>query len=162
MANKRLLRSVFVVALAATAAAPAFAAETGGGKEPAKKEKPALKGQVIDDLLLNREQYFYSSFGRRDPFGSLLKGAFSKAKDDDLLDVGEIKMVGVVWGEKDRFAVVEDKRHHSHILREGDKVVYGRVLRITQTSLTVQHYFFGETSNVTIYLNEGEGSYDAQ
>jgi hypothetical protein len=139
-------------------AAPVVAVESDD-VDPVDEEQ--IESQAMDELLLNREQYFYSSFGRRDPFGSLLKGQFSKTEDGDVLDIGELSMVGVVWGEEDKFAVVEDKRGHSHVLREGDRVVNGRVLRITQTSLTVQHYFFGETSNVTIYMNEGEGSYVA-
>ncbi|NNF06262.1 MAG: hypothetical protein HKN21_05845 [Candidatus Eisenbacteria bacterium] len=124
--------------------------------------EPVPTGQAIDDLLLNREQYFYSSFGRLDPFGSLLKGKFARSQNGDLLDVGELELKGVVWGNEDKFAVVEDKREHSHILREGDRVVNGRITRITQSSMTVAHYFFGETSSVTIYMKEeGEGSYDA-
>ena len=70
-------------------------------------------------------------------------------------------LVGVVWGDDDKFCIVEDKRGHSHVMREGDRIVNGKVVEITRTSLRVQHYFFGETANVTIYMNEGVGSYDA-
>jgi len=140
-------------------AGPVLAADTNK-QEPAPA--PVAGDSDSDDLLLNREQYFYSSFGRRDPFGSLLKGKFAAVENGDLLDVGELTLVGVVWGEEDKFAVVQDSRDHTHVLREGDKVVNGRVLTITQNSVTVQHFFFGETANVTITMNEGAGSHDAQ
>ncbi len=111
-----------------------------------------------DELLMSRERYFYSSFARRDPFASLLKGKFASTGEGDLLDVGELSLVGVVWGENDKFAVVQDKRNNVHTLRVGDRVVNGKVTEITRTSLTVQHYFFGETANVTIQISEGEGA----
>ena len=131
------------------------AADQGQGSAPQSQTK--MQENDYEDLLINRERYFYSSFGRRDPFGSLIKGKFAKSEAGDLLDVGELVMVGSVWGEGDTFAVVQDSRDRSHILRVGDKVVNGRVIEITETSLTVQHYFFGETANVTIYMEEGEG-----
>jgi len=141
------------------AAGPVVAADTN--RQPPVPVQ-TMQEKDADDLLLNREQYFYSSFGRRDPFGSLLKGKFAAVENGDLLDVGELSLVGVVWGEEDKFAVVQDSRDHTHVLREGDKVVNGRVLTITQNTVTVQHYFFGETANVTITMNEGAGSHDAQ
>lgn len=152
---------VWSLAMLVAVGAPVFAAdsdrETGAGSE-----EIVIRKSEMDDLLINREQYFYSSFGRRDPFGSLIKGRFASTGEGDLLDVGELMLVGVVWGDEDKFAVVQDKRDHSHVLREGDRVVNGRVISISENSLTVQHYFFGETANVTIYMNEGEDSYDAR
>jgi hypothetical protein len=111
-----------------------------------------------EDVLMKRERYFYSSFARRDPFASLVSGGFASTSGSDLLDIGEISLVGVVWGDDDKFAVVQDVRKHVHVLREGDRVVNGRVVKVTRTSLTVQHYFFGETANVTIQMSQGEGS----
>lgn len=111
-----------------------------------------------EDVLMRRERYFYSSFARRDPFASLISGSFAATTGNDLLDVGEISLVGVVWGEDDKFAVVQDVRKHVHVLRVGDRVVNGKVIKVTKTSLTVQHYFFGETANVTIQMSQGEGS----
>ena len=131
------------------------AADQEQGTEP--QTQPQVQASDYEELLLNREKYFYSSFGRRDPFGSLIRGKFAKSEAGELLDVGELVMVGSVWGEGDSFAVVQDSRDRSHVLRVGDKVVNGRVLEITESSLTVQHYFFGETANVTIYMEKGEG-----
>lgn len=160
MRAKHLLCALALVGLAASAAAVLAAppAATGGGDDSGTVlDTPASVG---DELILSRGHYFYTSFSRRDPFGSLLKGRFASTGSDDLLDVGELILVGVVWGENDKFAVVQDKRDNVHTLRIGDRMVNGKVIEITQTSLTVQHYFFGETANVTIQIHEGEGSHE--
>lgn len=115
------------------------------------------KAVTSDDLLMHRERYFYSSFARRDPFASLVSGEFAATNEDDLLDIGELTLVGVVWGRDDRFGVVQDSRKRVRVLRVGDRVVNGKVTQVTQSSLTVQHYFFGETANVTIHMSQGEG-----
>jgi hypothetical protein len=125
---------------------------TGSDADPSVNE-----ANSSDDLLMKRERYFYSSFARRDPFGSLISGSFASTNAGDLLDIGELTLVGVVWGEGDRFAVVQDQRDHVHVLRVGDRVVNGKVIKVTHDALTVQHYFFGETANVTIKINQGEG-----
>lgn len=143
------LAALLVGIVALGAAAPETPGSAGG---------PAVGPETPgDDLLIRREKYFYSSFARRDPFASLLKGAFASSNAGDLLDIGELSLVGVVWGDTDKFAVVQDRRDRVHVLREGDRVVNGKVTRVTQTSLTVAHYFFGETANVTIHLQQGEG-----
>lgn len=146
---------VALVGLTGTAGAEETPAEA-----PASAPEPGIQDETGDELLMQRERYFYSSYARRDPFGSLVSGKFAASNMGDLLDIGELKLVGVVWGENDEFAVVQDPRNHVHTLRVGDRVVNGKVLRITQETLTVQHYFFGETSNVTIKIEppaDGQG-----
>lgn len=160
MRAKHLLYALALAGLVVSASAGFAAppAATGGGDDPGSVLKtPAAVG---DELILSRGHYFYTSFSRRDPFGSLLKGRFASTGSDDLLDIGELILVGVVWGGNDKFAVVQDKRDNVHTLRVGDRMVNGKVVEITQTSLTVQHYFFGETANVTIQIHEGEGSHE--
>lgn len=139
----------------ATVVAVAASPEVGAGAEVGSVETGVTPQ---DDLLMRRERYFYSSFARRDPFASLVSGSYATTDGSALLDIGEITLVGVVWGEDDRFAVVQDPRTHVHVLRVGDRVVNGKVIKVTKSSLTVQHYFFGETANVTIQMNQGEGS----
>lgn len=148
------LLGALVIALSAVPLLHAADPAPGAGEAEVDNLLQPVEGD--DDLLINREKYFYSSFGRRDPFGSLIKGKFASTEDGDLLDIGQLNLVGVVWGDADKFAVVEDQRGRSSILRVGDRVVNGKITKITQTSVTAQHYFFGETANVTIYLQEGE------
>lgn len=146
-----------IVAGVCLGAVPVLAAPPAAGGA-GSQDQPAVSSETEDDLVISREHYFYSSFARRDPFASLLKGRFSSTGEGDLLDIGELILVGVIWGGNEKFAVVEDKRGNVHTLREGDRVVNGKVIKITRTDLTVQHYFFGETANVTIQINEGEGA----
>lgn len=145
------------LASAAGSIQAAPASEGAGAQDEPAVQNADNGGQPgSDDLLMRRERYFYSSFARRDPFGSLISGNFASTNENDLLDIGEISLVGVVWGGQDKFAVVQDQRKHVHVLREGDRVVNGKVIKVTRTSLTAQHYFFGETANVTIQMKQGK------
>ena len=153
--------TILLVWLVASGLGRAGAAPTpeGAGAVP----DSSLKGvPTTDDLLMHRERYFYSSFARRDPFASLVSGEFAATNEDDLMDIGELTLVGVVWGRDDRFGVVQDSRKRVHVLRVGDRVVNGKVIEVTHTSLTVQHYFFGETANVTIHMSQGEGDHETK
>jgi hypothetical protein len=156
-ARVSILFALFIVTgMGRVAAAPT---PEGAGAVP----DSSLKGApTTDDLLMHRERYFYASFARRDPFASLVSGEFAASNEDDLLDIGELTLVGVVWGRDDRFGVVQDSRKRVHVLRVGDRVVNGKVIEVTQTTLTVQHYFFGETANVTIHMSQGEGDHETK
>src|SRR5690242_13429663 len=88
---------------AATAAVPAPAAAIGA----------SLSGEIpksVDaSVLFAREHYEYVGGGRRDPFQSLLDGRFqAHTADGSLVDVGDIHLVGIMWGSSDKFALVED------------------------------------------------------
>lgn len=158
MRARSLIGAMVLAAGFCRPAAPAGAAPPPPEATGAKAAETTTNRTPDDDVIMRRERYFYSSFARRDPFASLISGSFAATTGNDLLDIGEISLVGVVWGEDDKFAVVQDVRKHVHVLRVGDRVVNGKVVKVTKTSLTVQHYFFGETANVTIQMSQGEGS----
>jgi Tfp pilus assembly protein PilP len=46
------------------------------------------------------------------------------------------QLVGVMWGQDDKFALVEDGEGFGYILRVGDRVRNGRVVSIRKNSLT--------------------------
>ena len=54
--------------------------------------------------------YQYDAMGRRDPFQPLVGGGFvgNDVGGDAPVDVGGMKVVGIVWGSEDKFAMVED------------------------------------------------------
>jgi hypothetical protein len=104
-----------------------------------------------------REPYIYTSLGRRDPFGSLLSGEFVGDGEPGLVDVGNLKLVGIAWDQADRFAMVEDPRGFGYALREGDPVRSGKVLRINRTSVTFLQTMGGESNTITIELPMQEG-----
>jgi hypothetical protein len=110
--------------------------------------------------LLNREVYVYKTVGRRDPFASLLTGEFETTVGRPLLDVSSMKLVGIVWGTSDKFALVEDGRGHGHVLRVGDPVINGSVVGLTKEELMIRQSSYGDTQTVTIQLQRKEGSSD--
>lgn len=110
------------------------------------------------NTLFQREQYVYSTAGRRDPFQSLIDGRFeSQSGDASLVDVGDIHLVGIMWGSSDKFALVEDSRGRGFVLRVGDPVVNGYISGISKTELQVVQNAFGDSQTVTIQLKSKEG-----
>jgi len=117
--------------------------------------------QALDSgVLFQREQYIYSSGDRRDPFQSLLDGRF-QSSDDALVDVGDIHLVGIMWGVADKFALVEDSRGRGYVLRVGDPVVNGYISGISRTELQVVQNAFGDSQTMSIQLKPKEGDTNA-
>jgi hypothetical protein len=115
-----------------------------------------------ENVLFAREQYVYTSGGRRDPFQSLLDGKFqSQSTDGSLIDVGDIHLVGIMWGSSDKFALVEDSRGHGFVLRVGDPVVNGYISGITKTDLQIVQNAFGESQALSIHLQPKEDDKNA-
>jgi hypothetical protein len=119
--------------------------------------------QSLDpSVLFAREQYVYTSGGRRDPFQSLLDGKFqSQSGDGALVDVGDIHLVGIMWGSADKYALVEDSRGRGFVLRVGDPVVNGYISGITKSEIQVVQNAFGESQTLSIQLKPKEGDQNA-
>ncbi len=98
--------------------------------------------------------YQYNALGRRDPFQSLVDGQFVGADvgGDAPPDPGGIKVVGIVWGATDQFALVEDVRGNSYVLRRGDKVQNGVVESLRRDALIVNITAEGQSQSVVIPL----------
>jgi hypothetical protein len=145
-------------------AAPAAAASSTKAKPAAKTaaapSRTTPKSQSEENLV-NREVYVYKTIDRRDPFASLLEGDFEATIGHPLLDVSSMKLVGIVWGKSDKFALIEDGRGHGHILRVGDPVINGYVVGLTQDELLIRQSSYGESQTVTIQLQRKEGGSDA-
>ena len=153
-------------AASAIAQAPASAAAV-----PAQTPGPAaaigaLTGEtpksVDASVLFAREHYEYIGGGRRDPFQSLLDGKFqTHSADGALVDVGDIHLVGIMWGSSDKFALVEDSRGHGFVLRVGDPVLNGYISGISKSELSVVQNAFGESQTLSIRLQTKEGDKNA-
>jgi hypothetical protein len=147
-------------AIAAGAGAPVTsAAPAPAGAHPVAQTFTQKPESDPTDRLVNwvREPYYYASLGRRDPFASLVSGDFESNGEVGLVDVGDMKLVGIAWDEIDRFAMVEDSRGFGHALREGDQVRSGKVLRIERDSVTFLQTSAGESTTITIELPIREG-----
>lgn len=153
----------------AAATTPLSAASTGAlaGKDAAgivaaqsaTQETP----QSLDaSVLFARESYLYTSGGRRDPFQSLLDGKYQSASGDGaLVDVGDIHLVGIMWGSADKYALVEDSRSRGFVLRVGDPVLNGYISGITKSEIQVVQSAFGESQTLSIQLKPKEGDTNA-
>jgi hypothetical protein len=114
--------------------------------------------QVSADRInaIRANEYFYQSYGKGDPFSVLVDGDFQQAGAAELVDVNSARLVGVMWGQDDRFALVEDGDGFGYILRVGDQVRSGRIVSIRKNSLTAQVTLYGITSNVVLKLENLE------
>lgn len=115
--------------------------------------RPAATAAHLDEQLT----YQYNALGRRDPFQSLVDGQFVGADvgGDAPPDPGGIKVVGIVWGTSDQFAMVEDVRGNSFVLRKGDKVQNGYVENLKRDGVVVNITADGQSQSVVIPLVKG-------
>ena len=123
------------------AAAPAATVTTAPAPAPAG-------GRVV----FRENLYNYDAFNRRDPFRSLVDGAFNRSDKMDLVNLSAVQLVGIVRGEVDRFALLEDGSGYSYILRVGDRVHNGTVVSISEDELVARLTNFGQTATVRLHL----------
>jgi len=105
--------------------------------------------------------YQYNALGRRDPFVSLVGGEFvgMDVGGDAPPDPGGIKVVGIVWGASDQFAMVEDVRGNSHVLRKGDRLQNAVVDELRRDALVVTVTADGQSQQVVIpFTRKGDGN----
>jgi hypothetical protein len=103
-------------------------------------------------VVLRENLYYYDAFNHRDPFRSLVEGAFNQSDKMDQVNLSAVQLVGVVRGEVDRFALLEDTNGYSYILRVGDRVHNGSVVSIGEDELVARVTNFGQTTTVRLRL----------
>ncbi len=106
---------------------------------------------------IRANEFFYQSYGKADPFKSLVDGSFEQAQASDLVDINSAKLVGVMWGDDDRFALVEDGEGFGYILRAGDRIMNGRITSIRKNSITARITLYGISNTVVLKLENTEG-----
>ena len=106
---------------------------------------------------IRRNEFFYQSYGKADPFAVLVAGDFEKDSANELVDMNSAHLVGVMWGQDDKFALVEDGEGFGYILRVGDRIRNGRVVSIRKDSLTARVTLYGITNKVVLKLEKSEG-----
>jgi len=111
-------------------------------KQKITKKKP---------YLALRSLYFYRSRGKRDPFMPVLE-----EESDTLLNVADAKLIGIVRDPTGYIALLEDKGGKGYILREGDRVRKGRVVKIKPQSVVFAIFDFGFTRRVELKLEGKE------
>jgi hypothetical protein len=153
--------ATLVVAGIATAAARADApADSTSATSPAPVAGNATTAPAVTPapaaesgkVVLRENLYYYDAFNRRDPFRSLVDGAFNRSDKMDLVNLNAVQLVGVVRGEVDRFALLEDASGYSYIIRVGDRVHNGTVVSIGEDELVARVTNFGQTTTVRLHL----------
>ncbi len=142
------LMAFLACALAATSVARAEDTQ----KAPADTTTAATTMAPIGNVMLRENLYYYDAFNRRDPFRSLVDGAFNRNDKMDLVNLSAVQLVGVVRGEVDRFALLEDISGYSYILRVGDRVHNGTVVSISEEEMVARVTNFGQTTTVRLHL----------
>src|SRR3972149_856205 len=118
--------------------------ETLAGKEPAKAEAgisslPAKKPE-------QPERPRYSSVGKRDPFRplSLKPKASQRARENlsplERYELGQLKLVGIIWGIKEPRAMVEDATGLGYVVKIGTLIGpnEGKVKAIKPTEVVIE------------------------
>ncbi|MCP4293036.1 MAG: pilus assembly protein PilP [bacterium] len=123
--------------------------------DPASISPSQEARQRINALRAN--EFFYQSYGKEDPFRGLVDGKYKESVANEMVDMNSAHLVGVMWGQEDRFALVEDGEGFGYILRVGDRVRFGRVVSIRKTSLTARVTLYGITNKVVLKLEKTEG-----
>lgn len=96
-----------------------------------------------EEQKVEKEVYIYDRKGKRDPFVSLVVKAQEAPKKGvplESYDVGSIKVIGIVWGEKGYYAGITLPDGKAYTLKEGMTVGLheGRVHSITKDSVVVR------------------------
>jgi hypothetical protein len=161
----RILATVLVLALCAPAA---HAGSTPKAKTAKAQKEPAIedtsapvvspeatKTPVAAPEPLREKKYFYSSFGTRDPFRSLVDGTF-EAKLQDLVDLRTVTLVGVLSEQDEHVAMVQDAQGFGYNLRPGDRVRGGTVVSVGKDAMVARLNVFGQTTRVTLRMQREE------
>lgn len=99
--------------------------------------------QNLQEILEEREgpdSYQYDPQGRRDPFRSLI-GPTPKLSRENAppgppgFMIDEIDIIGIVRGKQGLTAMVKGPDNNGYLLRAGEKVFDGEVIRVTPTAV---------------------------
>ena len=124
-------------------------AEDSGGTSPSQESGARLEA-------VRSNEFFYQSYGKSDPFRTLVDGKYEMTGGGELVDVNSAQLVGVMWGDSDQFALVEDGEGFGYILRVGDRVLNGRVVSIRKNRLTARLTLYGISNTVVLKLEKPE------
>jgi hypothetical protein len=135
-------------------AAPAKSDAAAQPAPAAPADTTALGQPAADGITLREKVYYYQAFNQRDPFQSLMAGEFEESGELDIIDIYSVKLVGVLAGGMEKFAMLEDNNGYSYIMKAGDPIRNGTVVSVSDRSLVARVSLFGQTSAVTLRLEE--------
>jgi len=109
------------------------------------------QGSQLDGFYEDRVTY--SSFGRRDPFVEI------KGLVEEGINIDQVELVGIIWESDVPVAILVESKNPSisYTLREGDKILNGKVLKITQTDVLFLIQEFGVSRRYSMSLPDKFG-----
>lgn len=117
------------------------------------------KGENLDSIasrfeMISEDRVAYSSFGRRDPFVEI------KGLVEEGINIDQVELVGIIWETQEPMAILAESKNPtiSYTIKEGDKILNGKVLKITQTDVLFLIQEFGVSRRYSMGLPDKYGS----
>lgn len=145
-----LMQTAIAQAPPAPAATKPASGQTSGQSAP----QPAVAREASADTIFRTESYTYKPLPR-DPFRQLVvkKGEGTGETDVTSLDVSNITLTGILWGPSGRLALVHDTQGVGYVLSEGDNLIGGRVVAITDSSLIFEQGDTGQKIRFAVKIS---------
>ena len=117
----------------------------------ALSDNPVTVASQLDGMYEDRVTY--SSFGRRDPFVDV------KGLVEEGINIDQVELVGIIWESDVPMAILVEAKNPSisYTLREGDKILNGKVLKITETDVLFLIQEFGVSRRYSMGLPDKFG-----
>jgi hypothetical protein len=110
-----------------------------------------------DSLMYTHPTYNYDSYGRKDPFQSLVPvEEDEKAVIKDLFEYEQSTILGVVNSGNNSYALVADRNGASYVLRENDRVFGGYVSKITNEGIYLYIVKYGRAMTIIMRLESSK------
>ena len=111
----------------------------------------SVPGSMLESLYEDR--IIYSSFGRRDPFVEI------KGLVEEGINIDQVELVGIIWESEVPMAILVETKNPSvsYTIKEGDKILNGKVLKITQTDVLFLIQEFGVSRRYSMGLPDKFG-----
>ena len=102
---------------------------------------------------LYEDRVTYSSFGRRDPFVEV------DGLVEEGINIDQVELVGIIWESDVPVAILVESKNPavSYTVKEGDKILNGKVLKITQTDVLFLIQEFGVSRRYSMGLPDKLG-----
>lgn len=147
------------------ASAPSASSPATPGKAPAGKAlpskraarpadaQPAIPPMPTADDVFQRRKYTYKSLGRVDPFRSLVSSPLNDNRFlGDQIDPEMVRLVGVLEKDGEMRALLEDVRGFGYVVRRGDPILRGKIIKVGEDYVTLRHSIYGVTETMTLTL----------
>lgn len=109
---------------------------------------------TVSDSILPVERWNYESGGRRDPFVPLLGVELAPGSKTGHLSPENLRLIGVLWGDRGYYALVKDGLDNGYILKAGDRVAGGRVSEINRQGIIFEITHAGVITKYELRLQQ--------